>query len=166
MRTNQKVLVLNQSYQPITLTTVKKAINLAWRDKVDLVEISDTMLHSPNSEYPLPLVIRLRSHVRYNPFGRVELNKRNLFKRDNGSCVYCGSDHELTIDHVVPKSKGGQTSWENVVTACKSCNNRKDNKSLAEIGFELKTKPKRPHHLLFMTHNVKLHDKWKPYLFM
>ena len=110
MKSSKKVLVLNQSYQPITVTTVKKAITLTWRNKVEMIEVSEQVLRSPNTEFPLPLVIRLKSHVRYNPFRRVELNRKNLFKRDNNTCVYCGSKDELTLDHVLPKSRGGRTS--------------------------------------------------------
>lgn len=166
MKSNKKVLVLNQSYQPITVTTVKKAVTLTWRNKVDLIEIGEQVLRSPNAEYPLPLVIRLKSGVKYNPFRRVELNRRNLFKRDKNSCVYCGSKEELTIDHVMPKSRGGRTTWDNVVTACHKCNNKKDNKTPEEAGLKMKSNPKQPHHLIFLTEETKLHEKWKPYLYM
>lgn len=166
MRANKKVLVLNQSYQPISVTTVKKAVNLTWRNKVDTIEISEQVLRSPNSEIPLPLVIRLKSGVKYNPFRRVELNRRNLFKRDKNCCVYCGSKENLTVDHVVPRCRGGNTTWENLVTACHACNNRKDNKLPEEIGFKMKTQPKQPNHLIFLTEETKLHEKWKPYLYM
>lgn len=166
MRTNRKVLVLNQSYQPVSITSVKKAVTLAFRNKVEFVETSDTMLRSPNAEYPSPLVIRLKSHVRYNPFGRVELNRKNVFKRDGGMCVYCGSENKLTVDHVMPKSRGGRSSWENLVTACSKCNNKKDNMTPEEAGMHLGIKPKQPHYLLFMTQDMTPHDKWKPYLYM
>jgi len=166
MRSNKKVLVLNQSYQPITVTTVKKAVTLTWRNKVEMVEVSEQVLRSPNSEYPMPVVIRLKNHVRYNPFRRVELNRKNLFKRDNNACVYCGSNNDLTVDHVLPKSRGGRTTWENVVAACHPCNNKKDNKTPEEVGLKLKTQPKQPNHISFLTRDTKLHEKWKPYLFM
>lgn len=166
MRVNRKVLVLNQSYQPIHLITVKKAIVLAWRDKVETVEVSDQMLNTPTSQYPMPLVVRLKGKVKYNPFRRVELNRRNIFKRDGNVCAYCGSDDNLTIDHVLPKSRGGRTTWENVITACHICNNKKDNKTPDEAGFSLKSKPKQPSHILLLTKETKLDEKWKPYLYM
>ena len=166
MKSSKKVLVLNQSYQPITVTTVKKAVTLTWRNKVEMVEIGEQILHSPNADYPLPVVIRLKNHVRYNPFRRVELNRKNLFRRDNNTCVYCGSKESLTLDHVLPKSRGGKTTWENVVTACHTCNNRKDNKTLEEVGFKLKIQPKQPNHIAFLTKDSKFHEKWKPYLYM
>lgn len=166
MRVNRKVLVLNQSYQPIHLISVKKAIVLAWRDKVETVETSDQMLRSASSEYPMPLVVRLKGKVKYNPFRRVELNRRNIFKRDGNVCAYCGSDDNLTIDHVIPKSRGGKTTWENVITACHICNNKKDNKTPDEAGFNLKIKPKQPSHILLLTKETKLDEKWKPYLYM
>jgi len=166
MKSSKKVLVLNQSYQPITVTTVKKAVTLTWRNKVEMVEFGEQILHSPNADYQLPVVIRLKNHVRYNPFRRVELNRKNLFRRDNNTCVYCGSKESLTLDHVLPKSRGGKTTWENVVTACHTCNNRKDNKTLEEVGFKLKIQPKQPNHIAFLTKDSKFHEKWKPYLYM
>jgi 5-methylcytosine-specific restriction endonuclease McrA len=166
MRANKKVLVLNQSYQPISVTTVKKAVNLSWRNKVDTIEVGEQVLRSPHAEFPLPLVIRLKSGVKYNPFRRVELNRRNLFKRDKNTCVYCGSKENLTVDHVIPRSRGGKTIWDNVVTACHSCNNKKDNKMPEEVGFKMKIQPKQPNHLIFLTEETKLHEKWKPYLYM
>jgi 5-methylcytosine-specific restriction endonuclease McrA len=166
MRANKKVLVLNQSYQPISVTTVKKAVNPTWRNKVDTIEISEQTLRSPNAEFPLPLVIRLKSGVKYNPFRRVELNRRNLFKRDKNCCVYCGSKENLTVDHVIPRSRGGKTTWDNVVTACHPCNNKKDNKMPEDVGLKLKIQPKQPNHLIFLTEETKLHEKWKPYLYM
>lgn len=166
MRANKKVLVLNQSYQPITITTVKKAVTLAWRNKVDMIEVGEQVLRSPTSQFPMPLVIRLRSGVKYNPFRRVELNRKNLFKRDKNACVYCGSKDNLTADHVIPRSRGGETTWENLVTACHPCNNRKDNKTPEEVGLKLKGNPRQPNHLIFLTEETRLHEKWKPYLYM
>lgn len=166
MRTSKKVLVLNQAYQPITVTTVKKAVTLTWCDKVEMVEVSEQVLRSPNAEFPIPLVVRLKRGVRYNPFRRVELNRKNLFKRDNNTCVYCGSKENLTIDHVVPRCRGGKTTWENVVTACHRCNNKKDNKTPEEVGLNLKQVPSQPNHLIFLRKETKLHEKWKPYLYM
>lgn len=166
MGVNKKVLVLNQSYQPVSVTTVKKAINLLWRDKVDLVEFSDYVLRSPSNTIQSPLVIRLKSKINYNPFGRVELNRRNIFKRDGHTCVYCGSKNDLTVDHIVPKSRGGGNSWENLVTACRPCNNTKDDRTPDEAGLVLGVKPKKPFHLTFLTQSMTPHEKWKPYLFM
>lgn len=166
MKSSKRVLVLNQSYQPITLITVKKAITLFFRDKVDFVELSENIIHSPSSSLNAPLIVRLKFPIRYSPFGRVELNKRNLFRRDGFKCAYCGSDDNLTMDHIVPKSRGGQSNWENLVTACHPCNNRKDNKLLEDVGYTLSVKPRQPNQLMFLTHNTKVHDKWKPYLYM
>jgi 5-methylcytosine-specific restriction endonuclease McrA len=166
MKSNKSVLVLDQSYQPLTLTTVRKAVSLVWLDKVDLVEHSEQTLHSPTKSIPRPLIIRLKRNLRTNAWRRVQLNRKNLFKRDDGKCVYCGSEDNLTIDHVVPKCYGGKTTWENVVTACHKCNNKKDNKTPEEVGLFLKQKPKQPNHLIFLTHKTKLHEKWKPYLYM
>lgn len=166
MRVDRKVLVLNQSYQPINLISVKKAVILAWRDKVETVEISDLPLRSSTAAYPMPLVVRLKGRVKYDPFRRVELNRRNIFKRDGHTCVYCGSRDDLTLDHVLPKSRGGRSIWENLVTACHICNNKKDCKTPEEAGLTLLKKPKKPSHILLMTKELKLDEKWKPYLYM
>lgn len=166
MSSNRKVLVLNHSYQPISITTLKKAVKLACCDKVDTIEVSEQVLRSASSEHPLPLVIRLKHSVKYNPFRRVDLNRKNLFKRDKHTCVYCGSNENLTVDHVVPKSRGGASTWDNLVTACNKCNNKKDNRTPEEVGFTLNTKPKAPNYIIFLTESARLHDKWKPYLYM
>jgi 5-methylcytosine-specific restriction endonuclease McrA len=166
MRSNKRVLVLNQSYQPIALTTVKKAIILTWRDKVETVEIADFVLHSPRFEVQVPLVVRLKSPIKYNPFKSVELNRKNIFKRDGGVCFYCGSPDNLTIDHVVPRSRGGKSTWDNLVTACHPCNNKKDNKTPDQVGFKTPSKLKAPTQLMFMSQDSRMHEKWKPYLYM
>jgi 5-methylcytosine-specific restriction endonuclease McrA len=166
MQYNKNVLVLDVWYQPVTLTSVRKAITLLWLDKVELIEHSDYLMHSPSRTLNRPLIIRLKEKLKSNSWKRVQLNRRNLFKRDDHRCVYCGSNENLTVDHVVPRCYGGKTTWDNVVTACHTCNNKKDNKSPEEVGLKLRVKPKQPNHLLFMAHKTKLHEKWKPYLYM
>ncbi len=163
---NKSVLVLDQWYQPVTVTTVRKAVTLIWLDKVELIEHSDHVLKSPTVTFARPLIIRLKQKLKSNAWKRVQLNRRNLFKRDNHQCVYCGSNENLTVDHVVPRCYGGKTTWENLVTACHPCNNKKDNKAPEEVGLHLRVKPKQPNHLLFMAQKTKLHEKWKPYLYM
>jgi 5-methylcytosine-specific restriction endonuclease McrA len=98
----------------------------------------------------------------------VVLSRKNIIKRDNGRCQYCGSPHKpLTVDHVLPKNRGGEDSWENLVCACVSCNNRKGNRTPDEARMPLFRKPQRPTHIFFMQHFVGVVDeRWKPYLFM
>ena len=166
MQYNKNVLVLDVWYQPVTLTSVRKAITLLWLDKVELIEHSDYLMHSPSRTLNRPLIIRLKEKLKSNSWRRVQLNRRNLFKRDDHKCVYCGSNENLTVDHVVPRCYGGKTTWDNVVTPCHSCNNKKDNKMPEDVGLKLKTQPKQPNHISFLTRDTKLHEKWKPYLFM
>jgi 5-methylcytosine-specific restriction endonuclease McrA len=101
------------------------------------------------------------------PYKKIILTKRNIFKRDGHKCVYCGrADLPLTIDHIRPKSKGGDDSWENLVAACLPCNNRKGNRSLEDAGMRLKFKPYTPNHIMFMRYTAgRLEETWKQYLF-
>jgi len=101
------------------------------------------------------------------PYKKVILSRKNILRRDSFKCVYCGrSDLPLTIDHVLPKAKGGEDIWENLVTACVVCNNSKGDRTLEEADMKLKFKPYRPHYILFISNSVsKVDDNWKPYLF-
>ena len=166
MQQSKSVLVLDQWYQPVTLTSMRKAISLIWLDKVEVVEQAEQVLRSPSMTFKCPSIIRLKQKLTTKNWRRVQLNRKNLFKRDDHRCVYCGSDENLTVDHVVPRCYGGKTTWDNVVTACHKCNNKKDNKAPEEVGMYLRVKPKQPNHLIFLTQKTKLHEKWKPYLYM
>jgi hypothetical protein len=162
----KKVLLLNSSYQPITFCSMKKAITLMFLEKAEVVQNrNDMMIMGVSSNLSCPSIIRLKEH---RPLKiRVQLNRKNILKRDGFKCVYCGSRSDLTIDHVVPKSKGGKTSWENLVTACNDCNNTKDNKLLHESGLVMKTKPRMPNRIIFLRQEVnKIEEDWKPYLYI
>lgn len=160
-----KALVLNQSYEPIAITTVEHAFCLVWVGKADLVDAYQQPIRSASDEFERPSVIRVRKSIRFNPFKIVELSRKNIFKRDNFKCAYCGDTSNLTVDHIVPKSRGGSNKWENLVTACNSCNNKKDNRTPEEAGLHLHIKPYRPHYVTFMSkHGVQ--ENWKPYLYM
>lgn len=163
-----RVLMLNQSYEPVSICSAKKAIVLLFLMKADLVEHrGDRSIRTVRTDFPYPSVIRLASFVRV-PYRKVELSRKNLHRRDNYRCQYCGKRSvELTIDHVIPKSRGGQDSWENLVSACVRCNNRKGNRTPEEASMPLLTKPTKPHHILFMKQYLgKVEKSWKPFLFM
>ena len=115
----------------------------------------------------LPSVIKIRDFVKYDNLS-VDLNRKNILSRDEHSCQYCGDKSSpLTIDHILPKGRGGQDSWENLVTACKFCNQKKGNKTPEEANMELRRKPKRPNRLHYFYKYVNEKQKeWKPYLFM
>jgi len=159
--------VLNQSYEPVTVCSVKKAIILIFLEKAEIVSTSNgKMLHSAKAQFPWPSVIRLNRFVKV-PYKKVILTRKNILKRDSYKCVYCGrSDLPLTVDHVIPKAKGGEDVWENLVAACVVCNNKKGDKTLEEANLILRTKPFKPNYLMFISKIVsKIDENWKPYLF-
>ena len=115
----------------------------------------------------LPSIIKIKDYVKYDNLS-VDLNRRNLIERDNYICQYCGlKNMPLTIDHIVPKARGGKDSWDNLVAACRSCNQKKGNKTPSDAGMSLRKKPKPPNRLHYFQRFVKeKQDDWKPYLFM
>ena len=123
-------------------------------------------IHSVSKSFPWPSVVRLNDYIKV-PYKKIILTRRNILKRDGHKCGYCGrADLPLTIDHVVPKSKGGDDSWENLVAACLPCNNRKGNRSPEEAKLKLKIKPYAPSHIMFIKNSAgRLDESWKQYLF-
>ncbi|MBI5326120.1 MAG: HNH endonuclease [Ignavibacteriae bacterium] len=165
---NGRVLILNQSYEPVSVCSAKKAIILIFLTKAEIVAKRDgKLVRSINLSMPFPSVIRLARYIKV-PFKKIELSRRNILKRDGFRCQYCGTkSHELTIDHIIPKSRGGSDSWDNLVSACKSCNNKKADRTPEEAGIHLIKRPRRPHHILFITQYMgKVDENWKPFLFM
>lgn len=140
-------LVLNAdfrplSYYPLSLWSWQDAIKAVFLDRVDIIAEYDAVVHSQRSAIRIPSVVVLREYVR--PRKRVAFTRFNLFLRDDFRCQYCGSRGDLTFDHVVPRSRGGRTSWENVVAACSPCNLKKANRSLRQSGLKLRCTPRRP----------------------
>lgn len=161
-----KVLVLSKSYEPVSVTSARKAFLLVYTEKAEVVDMTSDTIRSPSKIFNLPSVIRLKTRPRFNIFKKIELNRKNVFRRDNNTCQYCGSHENLTLDHIIPKSKGGTTSWDNLVTACNKCNNKKDNKTLHEVGMRLMTEPRKPNYIQFLIKKNKIRESWKPYLFL
>jgi len=161
------VLVLNQDYRAITITSVQRAIVLVLLKKAELVVAEDNrFVHSPSHAVPWPSIVRLKRYV-HVPYKRIMLTRRNVFRRDQDRCQYCGSQEKLTIDHVYPKSRGGRDTWENLVAACVPCNNRKGNRTPEEAGLTLSRKPFRPSYVMYIRDFVgSMDDTWKPYLFL
>ncbi|MFO7921358.1 HNH endonuclease [Rhodobacteraceae bacterium W635] len=140
-------LVLNAdyrplSYYPLSLWSWQEAIKAVFLDRVDIVAQYDDYVHSPTTQIRIPSVVVLRDYIK--PQKRVAFTRFNLFLRDEFSCQYCGAKGELTFDHVVPRAKGGVTSWENVVAACSKCNLKKGSKSLRRSGLSLRKPPRQP----------------------
>jgi 5-methylcytosine-specific restriction endonuclease McrA len=161
------VLVLNQSYEPISICSVKKALTLLLLEKAQLVESRNgSVVRSVRAVYPFPSVIRLQTYIRV-PYKKIELSRRNILRRDGFACQYCGTRSvPLTIDHVIPRSRGGTDSWENLVTACIPCNNRKGNRTPEEAGMRLRTQPRKPNHIVFLRNFMgTVEAEWRPYLF-
>lgn len=161
-----KVLVLSKSYEPVSVTSAKKAFLLVYSDKAEVVDETEDIVRSPSMVFNLPSIIRLKTRPKFNIFKKIELNRKNVFRRDNNTCQYCGSTENLTLDHIIPKSKGGTTSWDNLVTACNRCNNKKDNKNLHEIEMKLKIEPRKPNYIQFLIKKSGIQESWKPYLFL
>lgn len=143
---HSRVLVLNLTYEPLAFVALKRAIALVLRGKADVVEAADAVLRTARAVYEAPRVIRLRSLVRQR-WGvyHVPFSRKALMLRDDFTCQYCGeSPGALTLDHIVPLSRGGSTSWANTVAACAKCNARKGNRTPEEAGMQLRRQPFQP----------------------
>lgn len=161
-----KVLVLNTTYEPLNVTTVRRALVLLLKDKAEVVERAGTTLRSERAAFEVPLVIRLREYVRvpHRPAAR-RISRRAIFARDGYRCQYCGSDRQLTVDHVVPRSKGGGDTWDNLVTSCAACNRRKADRPPHLAGLRLRRPPRAPAPgALVVLHADDVHESWRPYL--
>lgn len=159
---NNAVLVLNQNYEPLNVCDIRRALVLVLGGKADVLEYCPQHLHTTLRAYTIPSVIRLREFIR-RPRPRVKLNRREVFIRDGFTCQYCGSyGRDLTIDHVVPRCRGGQHEWTNVVTCCKSCNHRKGSKSVLEARMELRTVPREPRPSVYYTIERRLDLRRQP----
>jgi 5-methylcytosine-specific restriction endonuclease McrA len=143
---NHPVLVLNQNYEPLNICHVRRAVVLIYQSKAEMLENGYGFVHTANQEVPIPSVIRLPYLIK-RPFHSVrKLSRVEIFHRDLYTCQYCGKQtRQLTLDHVIPRYRGGQHTWENVVSACAACNRRKAGRTPEEANMKLKKKPAPPH---------------------
>ncbi len=169
-----RALVLNASYQPVKLISWQKALCLWFQGKVEVLEYHESSARSASHSFRLPSVMRLKRYVQ--PLGRttrLKFSRENIYLRDNYTCQYCAkpfSAKELTLDHVVPASKFGRKDWTNVVTACRSCNHRKANRTPLGAGMPLLNEPRIPQSLPsrstlfaeFISENMP--EAWRTYL--
>jgi 5-methylcytosine-specific restriction endonuclease McrA len=165
---NAKVLILNQDYEPMSVINARKAVVLLYLGKAELVAAQEgKQVRSVSASMPFPSIVRLSVFVRI-PFKKIILSRKNILRRDGHRCQYCGrADIPLTIDHIMPISRAGEDSWENLVCACVICNNRKGDRTPEEAVMPLRRKPMRPNHVTFIRHFVGvLDERWKPYLFL
>ncbi|MDQ3896191.1 MAG: HNH endonuclease [Actinomycetota bacterium] len=159
-----KALVLNATYEPLCVVSVRRAVVLVLKEKAEVLHASDRELHSERAVVPVPSVIRLTYFVKVPFRARAALNRRAVFARDDNRCQYCGAAAE-NIDHVVPRSRGGEHVWENVVAACRPCNSRKEDRSVHEAGMVLRRRPTAPRELTWIIVAVgQVHPHWEPYL--
>ncbi len=164
---NAVVLVLNQDYQPVSICSVQRSVKLVFLEKAELLhEDPNRVLRTVTREYSYPSVIRLRRYI-HLPYNRIVLSRRNVMKRDKYTCQYCGQKSDLTLDHILPKSRGGKDSWENLITACNKCNVKKGNRTPEEAAMPLRTSPYRPVYITFFQNLAgSVQENWKPYLYM
>jgi 5-methylcytosine-specific restriction endonuclease McrA len=161
---SKTVLVLNATFEPLSLVSVRRAVVLLLREKAELVEATERLLYSSSRTLPEPLVIRLTRYVRL-PHRSVPPTRTAIMLRDAYTCQYCDASpgrHELTVDHVIPRSRGGSHSWENLATACQTCNHRKGSKSPEEAGMVLRRKPFEPSYVaLVLLSNPMAASRWE-----
>lgn len=165
---NLPVLVLNQSYEPLNICRVRRAIVLIYEHKAEMVENGAGYIHSSGGEFPIPTVIRLANMVR-RPHRLVRrLTRAEIFKRDHYACQYCGKEtRHLTLDHVMPRYRNGQHTWENIVSACVPCNRRKAGRTPLEAGMRLSRQPSQPRitGLFYIpAHYPHIRSEWQKYL--
>ncbi len=162
----EPVLVLNANFEPINICTTRRAVVLILGGKAAMVANGRGYIHTVRELIPRPSVIRLEVQVR-RPRPRVKLTRREVFRRDNYTCQYCGRrDGGLTVDHVVPRYQGGLHVWTNVVAACPSCNHRKGGRKLEDVHMKLLHPPKEPPssaHYIFGRH-LDQNSEWEQFI--
>jgi 5-methylcytosine-specific restriction endonuclease McrA len=160
------VLVLNATFEPINVCTVRRAVVLLLKDKAEVIEHSRWDLRSATQTMHRPVVIRLVTYVRIpRDTHRRKITRRAVFARDGWACQYCGSRSNLTVDHVIPRSKGGLSSWENIVASCAPCNRRKGDALPRQAGMRLLKQPHTPNPNVFIhVASPTIPSAWLQYL--
>ncbi len=165
-------LLLNATYEPLRVVHWKKAITLLWQGKVEVLEFYDREIHGVSITFKLPAVLRLLKLVKIKEGHKtVKFSRVNIFARDQYRCQYCGErfdSEELTFDHVIPAAQGGKKTWENIVTACIYCNNKKSGMTPEESGLKLIKKPIEPKWIPSITITIGIRnapESWRDYLY-
>ncbi|MEK9938626.1 MAG: HNH endonuclease [Ilumatobacter sp.] len=160
----RNVLVLNASYEPLSIVSFRRATCLVLDDKAEIIEHDGSVLRSPSVTLPVPSVVRLRYMVRVARRRQAVLSRRAVFARDDHTCQYCGGPAD-SIDHVLPRSRGGGHDWENLVAACRRCNLAKRDRTPEEAGMRLRRPgcPPRPRSWVVVGAS-RMPEAWKPYL--
>jgi 5-methylcytosine-specific restriction endonuclease McrA len=157
-----RALVLNASHQPLAVVSARRAVVLVLKDKAELLVPNGQLFRSERVSMEAPSVLRLRQFVRVPYRATAPLTRRAVFARDSWSCQYCGAAAE-NLDHVLPKSRGGTHTWENVVAACRRCNSKKENRLIEDAGLRLARRPMAPADG-FRLSLGRLEPEWEPYL--
>ena len=145
MLSSVKSLVLNYSYEPLQFCSAKRAIIMIFNERAEFIESDGYVVRTPTTTFKLPAVIRVLNIVKRSKRRGISFSKKNILRRDNFTCQYCGAiNNSLTVDHVLPKSRGGKSNWINVVVACKPCNLKKGDQTPSERGMRLLKKPSKP----------------------
>lgn len=159
-----RALVLNATFEPLCVVSVRRALVLVLKQKAEMIHEDGGVFRSERLALPIPSVIRLRYVVKVPYRARASLSRRAVFVRDSFRCQYCGGPAE-NVDHVVPRSRGGEHTWENVVAACRPCNTRKENRLPHEVGMKLQNRPGAPREKVWIVVAVgRVDPKWEPYL--
>ena len=154
------VLVLNYDYTPLNVTTIKRGFVLVDKGKAEVVKSDDeSPIISGYKKYVRPLIIRLLKYIKYQT-RTLRANRNRIYKRDNYQCVYCGSNKSLTLDHVIPKSRGGKNEWTNLVTSCFKCNLKKANRTPEEAKMQMRHKPFAP---TLLNESITVSKIWNDY---
>jgi 5-methylcytosine-specific restriction endonuclease McrA len=162
-----RVLILNASYEPLHVCSVKRAVLLLMHDIAERLEDSDKILRSPSQIFIVPSIIKLKKYIKRPHHQRVAFNRKNVFRRDDNTCQYCGlRSGDLTLDHVHPRSRGGDTSWENVVACCRKCNAKKRDRTPEEAKMHIRRKPYAPKFMFSSAFGVMptIDPVWEKYL--
>jgi 5-methylcytosine-specific restriction endonuclease McrA len=157
-----RALVLNGSHQPLAVVTARRAVVLVLTEKAEVVVSNGLVFHAETFQMEAPSVVRLRYFVKVPFRAQAPLTRRAVFARDDWKCQYCASPAE-NLDHVVPRSKGGEHTWENVVAACRRCNSKKENRMAEDAGLRLARRPFAPSDG-FRLSLGRLEPEWEPYL--
>ena len=160
----RSALVLNATYEPLSIVPARRAACLVLAQKADIIHDDGTSIHSARLTGPSPAVIRLRYVVKVPYYRHAALSRRAVFARDDHRCQYCG-EHADSIDHIFPRSRGGQHEWENVAAACRPCNLKKRDRTPQEAGMRLARPPSAPRETTWVVVAVgRVPEVWKPYL--
>lgn len=151
----QKVLVLNFDYSPLNIVPLKRGMRLIVKGKAEVIEHDENPIRSEKREFLRPLIIRLLNYIKYRIFS-YKISRKRIYSRDKNQCGYCGTKKNLTIDHIIPRSRGGGNTWENLVTCCSNCNTKKGDRTPEEANMKLRVAPQKPD--FFALENISVKD--------